>query len=249
MKVGKNAAKSVTAEAPGPLDFRIADALMRDIVHWRIEPGMWIKEREVSERFDCSHGPVREAFRHLAREGFVELVPWRGARVHELDRHAVQDVCDVWRSLFGTVCAMTARRLTPEQGRTLDTLMRAYETKVQEGVPTAEQVRVSWPIGVFIASHTGCPLAEELLTRVARIVRWQHHILQNDEVELRQPEIGETWVRLYRRVIDAIIANRAEDAELFAREFLGFSQLQISIAMTTDSPQVATGPNAPLPAS
>ena len=240
-KVAMSPKESGPASGTGPLDFRIADALMRDIVHWRIEPGAWIKERQVTERFNCSHGPVREAFRHLAREGFVELVPWRGARVHQLDRHAVQDVCDLWRSLFGTACAMAARRLTPEEGQTLDGLMRAYETKVREGVSTAEQVRVSWPIGIFIASHTGCPLAEELLTRVARIVRWQHHILENEEVERRQPEIGQTWVRLYRLVIDAIIANRPEEAERNAREFLGFSQLQLSLAMTTDRSGIGAG--------
>lgn len=226
-----DAGKSGAGDEPGPLDVRIADALMRDIVNWRIEPGTWIRERQVSERFACSHGPVREAFRHLAREGFVELVPWRGARVHELDYYAVQDVWDLWRSLFGTVCAMTARRMTPEEGQVLDGLMRAYEAKVRQGASTADQILVSWPIGVFITSRAGSPLAEELLTRVARIVRWHHQLLANGNVEERQPEIGLTSIRLYRCVIDAIIANRAEDAEMHAREFLGFSQLQISLAM------------------
>lgn len=228
-----DAGKSVGGDDLGPLDVRIADALMRDIVHWRIEPGTWIRERQVSERFDCSHGPVREAFRHLAREGFVDLVPWRGARVHQLDYYAVQDVWDVWRALFGTVCAMAARRMTPEGGQTLNGLMQAYEAKVHEGAPIAEQILVSWPVGVFIASHSGCPLAEELLGRVARIVRWHHHLLMNEDIEQRQSEIGLESIRLYRPVIDAIISNRAADAETYARQFLGFSQLQISLAMKT----------------
>ena len=52
----------------------IARLLTDDIVEWRIPPGAWLREREIAARFDVSHAPVREAFRHLARIGLVKVV-------------------------------------------------------------------------------------------------------------------------------------------------------------------------------
>ena len=78
-------AASRESPAEPTLDRQIADHIMQDIIDWRLEPGHWIREREVAERFGVSHGPVREAFRHLSREGFVEIVPWRDAAASRLE--------------------------------------------------------------------------------------------------------------------------------------------------------------------
>src|SRR3546814_16204895 len=77
----------------------IARLLIDDIVEWRIPPGTWLREREIAARFDVSHAPVREAFRHLASIGLVKVVPWRGA--YAIDRSEERRV--------GKECVSTCR--------------------------------------------------------------------------------------------------------------------------------------------
>src|SRR3546814_20278662 len=84
-------------------------------VEWRIPPGTWLREREIAARFDVSHAPVREAFRHLASIGLVKVVPWRGAYAIDVDDHGADELYELWKALFGVVCrlacpAMSDRR-------------------------------------------------------------------------------------------------------------------------------------------
>lgn len=228
-----------TPDEDGPtLDRVIEEAIVRDIIAWRYEPGSWIRERQIAERFQCSHGPVREAFRNLSREGFLEVVPWRGARVVELDAAAVNDIFELWRCLYGLVCRFTAARITPEDARELDRLQRHYESVVRSSSSTRDHIAASWPIGTFVSDRCGSPLAQEQLLRVARLARWCHKLLDHDEVARFQPRLGLEGAMLYRKAIDAIIDGRGEDAERFACEFLGHTQHNIGRVLAAQAAEM-----------
>ena len=116
----------VEHEAPTQ-DRVIAAALIEDIVEWRIAPGSWIREREIAQRFGVSHAPVREAFRHVANIGFIQVVPWRGAHVIEIDRHAAIEVLELWKAMFGVVCRLAATAMSDEDGAELLRELAAHQ--------------------------------------------------------------------------------------------------------------------------
>ncbi|WP_374572275.1 GntR family transcriptional regulator [Phenylobacterium sp.] len=221
----------------GPtLDRKIADALIEDIIAWRFEPGAWIRERKIAERFEVSHGPVREAFRHLSRAGFVEVVPWRGARVIDVELHAVHDVYELWKALFGAVCRLTAERIAPEAHVRLEALASRYERVVRETNDTVEHLRVSLVLGQFISDQCGSPLAQEMLLKVARLARWLHHLARHETMSRLQPGLGLSSAALYRVAVEAIKAGRPDDAERAARELIGFTQTHVSAAIEAQTP-------------
>lgn len=61
----------------------VYENLKEAIVSGEIEPGTRLTETAVSQQMDVSSTPVREAFRRLASEGLVKIIPWRGAVVQE----------------------------------------------------------------------------------------------------------------------------------------------------------------------
>lgn len=65
---------------------QVSDWLRVEILLGNFEPGESIREVPVAERFKVSRGPVRDAFRQLSKEGFLDFVPNRGVRVG--------DICD-----------------------------------------------------------------------------------------------------------------------------------------------------------
>lgn len=62
---------------------QIAERLRRDIISGRLKPGEPLREKEISERFGVSRGPIREVFRQLTQQGLLVSEPNKGVRVAE----------------------------------------------------------------------------------------------------------------------------------------------------------------------
>ena len=58
-------------------------AIRARIVDGLIEPGEFVREKDINEAMGISRTPVREALHRLATEGFLERIPHRGFRVPE----------------------------------------------------------------------------------------------------------------------------------------------------------------------
>lgn len=202
----------------------IARLLTDDIVEWRIPPGSWLREREIAQRFGVSHAPVREAFRHLARIGLVNVVPWRGTHVIDIDEHAATEVYELWKSLFGVVCRLAAIEMSDRDGRELMHRLVEYKDVTQRTENTFEHIRVSNRIGRFIAKRSNAPLALELLDRVALLARWQHNVYSESYIEAHGNEAGRRSAVIYEKLCRHIVARQADAADLTARELIAITQ-------------------------
>lgn len=68
-----------------PLHEEATDRLRDLIIQGRLSPGARLNERLLTAQLGVSRTPLREAFKVLATEGLVELLPNRGAIVSEID--------------------------------------------------------------------------------------------------------------------------------------------------------------------
>ena len=71
----------------------IYDALKDEIIFLRRKPGDEISPQEVSERFDVSRSPVRDALMRLRSDALVVMRPQRGCWVSRIDLSRVDDEC------------------------------------------------------------------------------------------------------------------------------------------------------------
>jgi len=62
---------------------RVKDRILTWILEGKLAPGSRIVETRVARQLGMSQAPVREALRGLATLGFVEMEPYRGARVRK----------------------------------------------------------------------------------------------------------------------------------------------------------------------
>ncbi len=67
--------------------------IRKAIIDESLSPGERLVEANLCKEFGASRGPVREAFTQLNREGFVELIPNKGAVVTKI---SVQDLRDYY---------------------------------------------------------------------------------------------------------------------------------------------------------
>ncbi len=73
----------------------IYERLRDDIIHGRVKANERLKVAELAARMGTSTNPVREALQQLRGEGFVVMMPNRGARVRPIDEEFVRDICEI----------------------------------------------------------------------------------------------------------------------------------------------------------
>jgi DNA-binding GntR family transcriptional regulator len=105
--------------------------LRKIIVSGELLPGERLREVALSERLGMSRTPLREAFRTLAAEGLVELLPNRSVVVSELDPTEAADVFALLGSLEALAALQACHRMTLDQiqeiGRLHAEMVAAYE--------------------------------------------------------------------------------------------------------------------------
>jgi DNA-binding GntR family transcriptional regulator len=76
----------------------------------RFAPGQRLVEADLTRELGVSRGPVREAFRRLAAEGLIEIVPHRGALVRRLCRAEAIELFEIRTELEGYAARRAAER-------------------------------------------------------------------------------------------------------------------------------------------
>ena len=83
----------------------------------RISPGQRLLESELTGRLGMSRGPVREALAQLQVEGFIDVEPHRGARVHQMSRAEMSELFHVRALLAADAAKLAAGQIDERDNR------------------------------------------------------------------------------------------------------------------------------------
>jgi GntR family transcriptional regulator of vanillate catabolism len=108
-------------------------ALREMLVEGRLRPGDRIREVPLSEELKISRIPLHLALERLANEGFLEVLPKRGFRVHSFSVEDIYDSIDLRGLLEGAAARMAAERLKdPRSLAPLEALSQEILTLVRK---------------------------------------------------------------------------------------------------------------------
>jgi DNA-binding GntR family transcriptional regulator len=108
---------------PPTLAVAAADSIKEDIIQAKLLPGEALHEVELSRSLNISRGTVREALRLLQQEGFVEVIPYRGAFVSTLTPKMVKEIYTLRGMLEPAAVRLSIENCAP-QGEYLEELRR-----------------------------------------------------------------------------------------------------------------------------
>src|SRR5512143_2332007 len=98
-----------------PLHEEATDRLRDLIVQGRLAAGTRLNERLLTAELGVSRTPLREAFKVLATEGLVELLPNRGAIVSQMDPVRLSEILAVMGALEALAGELACRNATEAQ--------------------------------------------------------------------------------------------------------------------------------------
>ena len=186
-------------------------ALKHDIVTCALPPGKSFSEDELGQRYRTSRTPVREACRHLASEGFMNIIPFRGYFVAPLTVGEFNNLQEVQLMVDPSAASLAAERATPEQVEDLEKWAR-YKYKGRESY--YEFLDQNRCLHVGIATAAANDRLVEIVSNVhTRLMRYFY-------LGLSMQSFGEEIVKEHCAIVDAIRKNRAAEAQAHTREHI-----------------------------
>lgn len=119
-----------------PLREVVFETLREAIISGQLSPGERMMEVQLAEEMGVSRTPVREAIRKLELEGFVVMIPRKGAYVAGISYKDIADVFEIRAALESLAAGLAAERITEEEledlERTLLQVSSADTTNIVE---------------------------------------------------------------------------------------------------------------------
>ncbi len=179
----------------------IADAILTGT----LAPGTRLDEQTLADRYAVSRTPVREAIRHLAATGLVEVRPRRSAIVTAITPERLETMFVAMGELEATCARLSALSMTPIERRRLQSFYESMAEFVarddREGFATAN---LTFHTLIYGGAHNEIisDFASALLRRLAPFRRAQFRTVG------RLPRSHEE----HGNVVSAIMASNAAQA-------------------------------------
>jgi len=140
-----------------------ADELRRRITNGDFPEGFQLKQDALAEDFGMSRIPIREALVQLESEGFVRILPHRGAQVSELSQAEIRELFELRALLEPRLLRLSAPRLNADDYATLDAINAEYRAEIRAMNP-ARWGELNTKLHLHLMSRAGQPRTLAIVT-------------------------------------------------------------------------------------
>ena len=106
---------------------KIVNSIREAIVKGIFEPGEKVLEPELAKRFGTSRTPIRESFRQLESEGFLVVIPRKGAIVRSFTRKDIEEFYEIKALLEGYAARIAVDRIKENDIKKMEALNNKLE--------------------------------------------------------------------------------------------------------------------------
>lgn len=189
---------------------KILETIRDAILKGSLKPGERVSEPDLAERFGISRTPIREAFRQLESEGYLQVIPRKGAVVASLSERDIEEFYAIKIILEGFAARMAAEKLTEKDIERLESINDRLQQIAQEGdVKTFFRVHNEFH-EVFIKAAGNERLYEMINQLVMKFKRLRL-------ASLSQPGRMDISVEEHRNMIKAFKKHDGEQADSLVR--------------------------------
>ncbi len=195
-----------------PLRSLVSDELRRLVITGELPPGSRIVEDRLAARLGVSRNPVRESLQALAAEGFVEILPRRGAVVAQITTEQAEDLFDVRAALEPLAARLAARRAGPDGVERLREVLERARRATDDGELDL-LTSYNTEFHSVVVELSGNDYLCLLVASMARRVQW----VFRTSAATRAPQ---SWTE-HEVLLRAIAAGDEDYAEAVARSHVG----------------------------
>ena len=203
----------VNLDSYKPLRELVLEAIREAIKNGSLQPRERLMEIQLADELGVSRTPVREALRKLELEGFIVMVPRKGAYVSDLTMKDVADVFEIRAALEGLAAALAAERITEEELETMERLLVEKGEAINlDDIDKLVEVDTKFHEAMYQASRN-----ERLSTIISNL---REQIQRFRLTSLSVPGRKEDSLKEHRSLLEAIQARDIQLARQLAQEHI-----------------------------
>ena len=179
---------------------RVFERIKELIIAQDFPPGHLLNERKLAHEMDVSRTPVREAIHMLEREGWVEVIPWRGAVVKAVTIADIEETFQLRMAIEPLIIDLTIHKLGLEELQQIEELWQE-QLRLSQSKEAKDFILRDQDFHLFLADLTG----NRRLCEIMRQLRDTHLRLGVEAIQ--QETRFEGTLEEHREIIDALKAG------------------------------------------
>jgi len=207
-----------------PLRELVFESLREAIIQGRLKPGERLMEMQLADEMGVSRTPVREAIRKLELEGFVVMIPRKGAFVAGISVKDIVDVFEVRAALEALAAGLASERITADELEELErSLVQIGELSDKDNVGAIVENDINFHDIIYKACRN-----QRLIQIITHL---KEQIQRFRTTSLSQPGRLRDALVEHRGIVEAISDRNAEVAQNLAREHIENAEQSLLNAM------------------
>ena len=213
-----------------PLRDKIYHIIRKAILERELEPGRRLTEMEISKKYGISRTPIREAFRKLESEGFLTILPRKGAIITDLNEQTVLEFYQIKGALEALAGRLAVENFKHSDIKELEELNNKLKNIAKEENTTLEnfnKIHNQFHRKFILLSNNKLliEILDNLTKRYLRFRLMVEHTNFIDEVVKQHDEIIDAFKNKNIRLISDSIKKNAElGAQLIKKYYINKEQ-------------------------
>lgn len=192
-------------------------ALENQILTGRFRPGKRLVESELTELFDASRYWIRDALKLLAEKSLVEIVPYKGAIVKDLNAKEIEDIFSIRINLERMAIHQALPNITKSDISKLEKIGKNFESAFKDN-DIQKMIAYNADFHDYIFKLADNATLYQLIVDM----RTRLHIVRYSAWS--SPEILEKIVKEHRQYIQALKQKDVEKLDELSKVHISYSK-------------------------
>ncbi|MDD3851104.1 MAG: GntR family transcriptional regulator [Firmicutes bacterium] len=189
----------------------VFDTLKKRIINGEIAPGTELIISRISEEFNVSPIPVREALKTLASEGFVEIEPHKSAKVAEFNIEKLHQIITIRAGLEGYAARLAVLHINELQFKALENIVKNMrEAMLKEDIESFNTNNLKFHR--YLYQIPPYPMLYEMIIKVWDGGKWTRSVFAISPVRMKKS------TEEHARILEAIKDRDQDRVEKLVRE-------------------------------
>ena len=155
---------------------RVYQNIKFQIIIGLLKPGTRLPEEELSKAMNISRAPIREAFNRLEKEGFVTVIPRKGAAVSKVTAQAIEDLFEIRETLESLAVKKSKGKISIEELEEVGNGFKKFINKSTNTENCIQYLSLDKKFHDLLSQNCGNKKLIDLLANLQEQIHWLRNI-------------------------------------------------------------------------
>jgi len=155
---------------------RVYQNIKSQIIIGTLKPGTRLREEKLSKAMNISRAPIREAFNRLEKEGFVTIIPRKGAAVSKITAQSIEDIFEIRESLESLAVKKSIGKISVEKIEKVGDGFKKFIDKPANAENCIQYLTLDKKFHDLLSQNCGNKKLIELLANLQEQIHWLRNI-------------------------------------------------------------------------